>query len=38
MGDAYLQLQDRKRFELRLEHHGRTSLVFEAPVERGFSR
>jgi hypothetical protein len=34
MGDAFLQLQNRKRFELRLERHGRSALVFSVPLER----
>jgi len=34
MGDAFLQLQNRKRFELRVERHGRGALVFSVPLER----
>ena len=31
MGDAFLQLQNRKRFELRVERHHRSALVFSIP-------
>lgn len=34
MGDAFLELQNRRRFELRVERHGRSALVFGVPLER----
>jgi hypothetical protein len=34
MGDAFLQLQNRRRFELRVERHGKSALVFGVPLER----
>ncbi|HEY5900317.1 MAG TPA: hypothetical protein VIV54_22315, partial [Burkholderiales bacterium] len=34
MGDAFLQLQNRKMFELRVERHGNSALVFGVPLER----
>jgi hypothetical protein len=34
MGDAFLRLQNRKRFELRIARNGRSALVFGVPLER----
>ena len=34
MGDAFLKLQNRKRFELRVERHQRSASVFSVPLER----